>query len=89
VRRGDLAQVMAQLIALAAPARSTELAGWRAARPSFPDLPQSNVFYQPAALAVTAGVMSPDADGNFRPAQPATGADLTKAVGRIDQLSSR
>ena len=89
VRRGDLAQMMAQLIGLAVPARSTELAGWRAARPSFPDLPQSNVFYQPAALAVTAGVMSSDADGNFRSTQPATGADLTKAVARIDQLSSR
>jgi tetratricopeptide (TPR) repeat protein len=89
VRRGDLAQVMAQLIALAVPARSADLAGWRAARPRFPDLPQSNVFYQPAALAVTAGVMSPDADGNFRSTQPATGADLTRAVARIDQLSSR
>jgi tetratricopeptide (TPR) repeat protein len=89
VRRGDLAQVMAQLIALAVPARSTELAGWRAARPRFPDLPPSNVFYQPAALAVSAGVMSADADGNFRATQPATGADLTRAVARVDQLSSK
>jgi tetratricopeptide (TPR) repeat protein len=89
VRRGDLAQVMAQLIGLAVPARSTALSGWRAARPRFPDLPPSNVFYQAAALAVAAGLMSTDAGGNFRPTQPATGADLTKAVARIDQLSSR
>jgi tetratricopeptide (TPR) repeat protein len=89
VRRGDLAQVTAQLIALAVPAQSKELAAWRAARPRFADLPSSNVFYQAAAHAVAAGVMSADAAGNFRSTQPATGADLTDAIARIDQLSSR
>jgi tetratricopeptide (TPR) repeat protein len=89
VRRGDLAQVVAQLIALAVPAESKELAAWRTARPRFPDLPQSNVVYQAAALAVSGGAMSADAAGNFRSTQPATGADLTKAVARIDQLASR
>jgi hypothetical protein len=89
VRRGDLAQVVSQLIALALPARSSELVAWRAAKPRFGDLPPGNVFYQPAALAVSAGTMSVDAEGAFRPTQPATGADLTKAVARIGQLSSR
>ena len=77
------------LIALAVPAQSRELAAWRAARPRFQDLPQSNAFYEAAALAIAAGVMSADSAGNFRSTQPATGADLTKAVARIDQLSSR
>ena len=89
VRRGDLAQVTAQLIALAVPAQSRELAAWRAARPRFQDLPQSNAFFEAAALAVNAGAMSADSAGNFRSTQSATGADLTKAVARVDQLSSR
>lgn len=89
VRRGDLAQVAAQLISLAVPGTTKELATWRAARPRFTDLPQSNVFYEAAALSVAAGVMSADSAGNFRSTQPATGADLTKAIARIDQLSSR
>lgn len=89
VRRGDLAQIAAQLLALSGPARAKELAGWRTARPRFPDLPQTNAFYQAAALAVTAGVMAPAADGDFRATQAATGAELTRAVARIDQLTSR
>jgi hypothetical protein len=89
VRRVDLAQVVSQLLALALPARSAELAGWRAARPRMADVPASNAFYGAAALAVASGAMSADGSGNFRPTAPATGADLTRAIARIDQLSSR
>jgi tetratricopeptide (TPR) repeat protein len=89
VRRGDLAQTVAELVALAAAKRPDDLAGWRAARPKFQDLPQANVFYRPAAVAVAAGVMAADAGGRFRPTDPATGADLAQAVARIGQLSAR
>jgi tetratricopeptide (TPR) repeat protein len=89
VRRGDLAQTAAELLSLAAARRPADLAGWRAAQPKFSDLPTGNVFYRPAALAVAAGVMAVDASGRFRPTEPATGADLTRAVTRIGQLSGR
>jgi Tfp pilus assembly protein PilF len=89
VRRNDLAQILAELLALAAARRPAELAGWRAANPKFPDVPASNVYYRSVALVVTAGAMSVEADGRFRATQAATGADLTKAVARIDQLTDR
>jgi tetratricopeptide (TPR) repeat protein len=89
VRRADLAQIVAELLALAAADRPAELAGWRAAAPQFPDLPAANVFYRPAALAVSAGAMTLDTGGRFRPTEPATGADLTQAIARVRQLAAR
>ena len=88
VRRGDLASVVAALVRLAGASRRAELAKWQAARPRFADLPPANVFYTPAALAVTANAMTLDATGRFNPTRPATGADLEAAVRRIAQLTT-
>jgi tetratricopeptide (TPR) repeat protein len=87
VRRNDLAEIFARLLAIAGERRPAELAAWRAVRPRFPDLPATNVYYRAAAVVVSAGVMSVDGEGRFRATQPATGADLTKAVARLDQMS--
>jgi hypothetical protein len=89
VRRGDLAQAASELVALASAGRPSELAGWRATRPTFPDLPSANVFYRAAALVVTAGVMNVEPDGRFRATAPATGAELVSVVTRISQLAAR
>ncbi|MCC7007467.1 MAG: tetratricopeptide repeat protein [Acidobacteria bacterium] len=86
VRRGDLAQVVASLVELAAAGRPADLTRWRAARPRFADLPVTHVFYRPAALAVTAGTLTSDA-GRFQSTRPATGAELVGAVDRILQLA--
>lgn len=89
VRRGELAETAAALVALAAASRPADLARWRAARPRFADLPPSHVFYPPAALTVAAGVLSPDAAGRFVPTRPITGAELISAVDRIAALGQR
>lgn len=87
VRRGDLAQVVAELVALAA--RPADLARWRAAKPAVMDLTPTNVFYAPAAVAVASGAMTLDADRRFQPTRPASGPDLTAAVARVTALSGR
>jgi tetratricopeptide (TPR) repeat protein len=89
VRRTDLARVVSQLLALIAGQRQIDLAKWKAARPSFPDLPPTNVYYGSAALAVAAGAMTP-LDGNrFAPTTPVTGAAAVAAITRLQQLVGR
>jgi tetratricopeptide (TPR) repeat protein len=87
VRRNDLAQIVARLVAVAA-AGTPELMRWQAARPRLADVPAGNVFYRPIALALASGAMIAEAD-RFFPARPATGADLAAAVARVDQLARR
>jgi len=89
VKRSDLAQIMASLVALAGTVRPVDLARWRAARPTFADLPATNVFYRAAALAVASGALATDRDNRFEPARLATGAELTAAVDRIDEIAIR
>lgn len=89
VRRGDLAQIVAALIGILGARRPAELARWRASRPKFADLTPASLFYQPAAVAVAAGALSADAGGRFQPTRPATGADLSAAVARLELLSGQ
>jgi len=86
VRRGDLAQVVAQLLALARP---VDLPRWRAARPRLVDLNASNVFFTAASLAVASGAMSAQEGDRFAATRPATGPELIAAVARIEQLAGR
>jgi len=89
VLRSDLARVVSQLLTIIAAQRPTDLAKWRAARPVFPDLPASNVYYGSAALAVSAGAMSALEDNKFSPRTPATGEAVTAAVARLQQIAGR
>lgn len=88
VRRGDLARVVTQLLALAAAGRP-DFAKWQTARPRFTDLPPSNLFYRPAALAVAAGAMAMVDGDRFQAIRPATGAEVMAAMARIEQIASR
>ncbi len=89
VRRDHLAQIVGQLLNLAAAGRTTELAKWKAARPRFADLSTTNVFYTAAALAVSAGAMTAQEGGRFEPLRPATGPEVLAAIARIEQLTAR
>lgn len=84
VRRADLAAVVSALLKLGA--KPDELTRWQAARPAFGDVPAANLFYRPAALAVTAGAMTADA-GRFEPSRNATGAEVQAAIARIEQFA--
>ncbi len=89
VRRGDLATVMATLVQVVGASRVADLTKWQAARPRFTDLPPAHVFYPASALVAAAGVMAADTDGRFGSTEPATGADLERAVQRIAALAGR
>jgi Tfp pilus assembly protein PilF len=89
VRRSDLAQILTHLLAVVSAERPTKLAEWKAAQPHFADLPPSNVFYPAAALAVACGAMTLRDGERFAPTQPATGADVTAAISRIEQITGR
>jgi tetratricopeptide (TPR) repeat protein len=87
VRRTDLARVVSQLLTLIASEKQIDLAKWKAARPAFPDLPVTNVYYASAALAVSAGAMT-QLDGNrFGPTTPTTGAAAVAAMTRLQQIA--
>jgi tetratricopeptide (TPR) repeat protein len=86
VRRGDLAAVAAELARLAAAGRPTLVQEWEAQRPTFADVTPGNLFYEAAALATAAGLMTPDAGARFEPTRPATGRELQQIVERIGTI---
>jgi tetratricopeptide (TPR) repeat protein len=88
VRRGDLARIAYELLALASADRPSDLAKWSGETPRFVDLPPSHLVYRAAATAVTAGVMT-TSDGRFAPTRPVTGGEVLAAVARLNELSNR
>jgi len=89
VSRGDLAQVVSQLLRVASSDRAADLTKWRAARPKFADLPGTHLSYPAAALAVTSGAMTVQAGDRFAATRPATGRDVATAMTRIEQIAGR
>ncbi len=87
VRRTDLARVVSQLLTIISAQRTTDLVKWRAARPTFPDLPSTNVYYGSAALAVSSGAMTAVDGSRFAPTTPATGAMVMAAMTRLQQIA--
>jgi tetratricopeptide (TPR) repeat protein len=88
VRRSELAQIVSDLLTLAALDRPTDLARWKAARPRFSDLPATHASYAAAALSVASGAMAADTD-RFVPDRPVSGPELVAAVGRLQQIASK
>lgn len=88
VRRSDLAQAASALITLALTGKPDQLSRWQSARPVFADLGTSNLLYPPAALSVSAGIMTAG-DGRFEPARGITGAEAVEAIARLERLAGR
>ena len=89
VRRGDLARMVSRVLDLVARRNPQLAASWRTPSRKFPDLPQGNVNYAAAALAVEAGVIVPADDGSFQAARPVTGAEAIAAVARLAALADQ
>ena len=81
--------MVSQLLTIIAAQRSTDLAKWRAARPVFPDLPASNVYYGSAALAVVGRRDVGARRQQVLAETPATGEAVTAAVARLQQIAGR
>lgn len=85
VRRGDFAQAVARLLAVAETRRPGMAAAWRGARPSFSDLPPGHLAYPAAAMAVASGVMSAPG-GAFELSRPISGQDAIDALARLQTI---
>lgn len=86
VRRADLARIVAAVLQDVAAGRPRDLARWRAARPAFADMPRDHAAYAAAALAVSAGIMTAEAN-RFVPAGVVGGPELIAIIGRIEALT--
>jgi len=88
VRRADLAQAMARLLARVAAQRPASAKAWESARLRFSDLAASHLAYPAASVAVAAGVMKTGADNSFQPSRPVTGEEAVEAVAKVEALSA-
>jgi tetratricopeptide (TPR) repeat protein len=87
VRRTDLAQAIARLLARVATESPSRATGWESARLKFSDLLPSHLAYPAASVAVAAGVMKTGADNAFQPSRPVTGAEAIDAIAKIESLA--
>jgi Flp pilus assembly protein TadD len=86
VRRSDLAQAVARLLARVAAQRPSAPRPWESARLKFGDLAPGHLAYPAASIAVAAGVMKA-ADGAFQPSRPVTGAEAIEAIAKLESLA--
>ena len=89
VRRGDLARMVSRVLELVARRNPRLAAAWRTPRRKFPDLPQGNVNFPAAALAVEAGVIALADDGSFAASRTVSGAEAIAAVTRLAALADQ
>lgn len=86
VKRSTLAEIVSRLLTILSSERGSDLSRWKVVTPPFTDVPHSSPAYAAAALSVASGAMTAPG-GRFGSAQPATGADLVAAIGRLQQLA--
>jgi Tfp pilus assembly protein PilF len=86
LRRTDLADASARVIALLAAHGDRRATEWQSAKRAFSDLGPDHPAYRSASVAVAAGVLEP-LDGAFKPTAVVTGRDLVDAVARLQRLA--
>ena len=84
IRRGDMAQVVARVVAIVAPGL-----GRSSARPVIGDVPPGHLSYPDVAVAVMSGVMELVDGGLFRPSRPLGGVEAIDIVDRLERLAKR
>jgi tetratricopeptide (TPR) repeat protein len=87
VRRIDLAQVVARLLARVAAQSPARAQAWESARLKFSDLSPSHLAYPAASMAVASGVMATAPGNSFQPSKAITGADAIETITKIEALA--
>ena len=87
VRRTDLAQAVARLLARVAALRPNQQLDLTGARLKFSDLSASHLAYPAASAAVAAGVMKTGPGDTFQPSRPVTGAEAIDAIEKLQRLA--
>jgi len=88
VRRADLAQAVARLLARLPAQNPTRSSAWDGARLKFTDLAPSHLAYPAASVAIASGVMKAGDNNSFQPSKPVTGADAVEAIAKIEALAA-
>jgi tetratricopeptide (TPR) repeat protein len=87
VRRVDLAQAVARLLARVAAQRPGQRSPWESARLKFSDLAPGHLAYPAASAAVASGVLRNAAGDSFQPSRPVTGAEAIEAIDKLAALA--
>jgi tetratricopeptide (TPR) repeat protein len=87
VRRTDLAQAAARLLARLASQNPARAKAWDAARLKFSDLSPNHLAYPAASVAVASGVMKTAAGNSFQPSRAVSGAEAIDAIAKIQALA--
>jgi tetratricopeptide (TPR) repeat protein len=87
VRRADLAQAMARLLARVAAQDQARAKAWESARIKFSDLSPGHLAYPAASIAVAAGVLKTGPDTSFQPSRIVSGAEAIDAIARVEELA--
>jgi tetratricopeptide (TPR) repeat protein len=87
VRRTELAQAVARLLARIAPQNPARAKAWETARLKFSDLSAGHLAYPAASIAVASGVMKTTEEKAFQPSKAVTGAEAIEAIAQIEALA--
>lgn len=87
VRRTDLAQAAARVLAQIGTKNPARGKAWETARLKFSDLSSSHLAYPAASVAVAAGVMKTSGDNSFQPSRVVTGAEALEAIAALQALA--
>jgi len=86
VHRADLARIVVAVLTETAAAHGNRLENMDSARGTFADLPRDHAAFRVAALAVSTGIMTVEAN-RFQPAGVVSGAELMAAIARLEALA--
>jgi tetratricopeptide (TPR) repeat protein len=89
VRRIDLAQAVARLLARVASQNPGSARPWESARLPFTDLSVRHLAYPAASAAVAAGVLATGPNNTFQPSKPVSGAEAIEAIGKLEALTGQ
>ena len=87
VRRVDLAQAVARLLARVEAQNPGRTKAWQAARLKFSDLSPSHLAYPAASIAVAAGVLKTGDNDAFQPSKVVTGAEAIDAIEKVGAIA--
>jgi len=87
VRRVDLAQAVARLLARVEAQNPGRTRAWESVRLKFTDLSPSHIAYPAASVAVAAGVLKTGDNNAFQPSKVVTGAEAIEAIEKVGAIA--
>jgi hypothetical protein len=86
MRRGDVARIVARVLAVIAAERPSRAKVWQDTAPNIADVNPSHLSYPAVSQAVASGVMPLD-NGSFGLLRPVSGAEAVAIVARLEALA--